>query len=174
MLLSLPQPQSREVPTYLPFHRSSWSVAPIRDGDDFLSFQFIPAHSPLPRIELHRNQSLGIERIPEIVAPVVWEAIVLVLVHQHRKFNNGHGNADELAGDTRTTIAFNNLAFVVQIPFLWPGEPIGKLVLGPLIVLAHVDRTLGTFAGIEGLGHESENAVSPGSALALVVGPGAV
>jgi len=65
----------------------------------------------------------------------------------------------------------DNLPLLVQIALSPTREPIGELLLRPLIVLPDVDRTFGALAGIEGLGNESEDALDTDAAIALVVAP---
>src|ERR1700733_14367914 len=68
---ALPQAKEREVHPRLPLHCLAWAIPTISDVYDATSLQMIPADCPTPGVELHRNISLGIDRLPKCLCPVV-------------------------------------------------------------------------------------------------------
>ena len=166
-----PQSQEWEIWANFPSHCFTWSVIPVRYGYNFVFFNFISAYGPFSGIELHGDQSLGVQGIPEIIGPVMRKAIVQVLVDEKGKFSHRHEHANEPGANVKVLGNLDDVAVFVHVLAFPTDQSIGKFIFGPGIVLAHIHGAIGTFAGVEAACDEVQNGLNSGLTAGKVVFP---
>src|SRR5438552_13119424 len=89
LFLRLPKPQERKIRSQCPLHRLSWAKVPVGDLDNAVLHHLVSARCPFPCAEGHGNQALCMQRVPDLLGPLVWQRVVPVLVGQQGKFAYG-------------------------------------------------------------------------------------
>ena len=168
---TFPESQKGKVQSNSPLHCFSRMVIPVGNLDDSMFYHFLSAHSPFSGTELDSNQSLDIQRFPKFLGSVVRQRIILILLDEETKLDHIQEHADELGTDMDALTPFDNLSIFGEVLAFATNETIGELFPDPLIIFAHVDRTVCTFAGVEGTGNEFEDAPDSGFSLREVLIP---